>query len=55
MKIAIYIASFLIGTVIFLCIMWGLYDLAKHVSYNLWYEDMVKETIKEMVKSGCLN
>lgn len=31
-------------------VLYGSYWLAKHGSYALWYEDMVKETIREMVK-----
>lgn len=39
----------LIGAFLF-----GSFWLAKHGSYALWYEDMVKETIREMVKQESL-
>jgi hypothetical protein len=39
----------LIGLLLF-----GAYWLAKHGSYWLWYEDMVKDTIVEMVKQEAL-
>jgi len=34
--------------------MWGGVWLAKNGSYFFFYEEMVKETIQEMVKSGAL-
>ena len=33
---------------------YGCYWVAKTVSYNIFYEDMVKATITEMVKSEAL-
>jgi len=35
-------------------LIWGGWWLAKTVSYKLWYEDMVKETITEMIKPEAL-
>lgn len=35
-------------------LIYGLYWVAKHGSYWLWYEDMVEETIIEMVKPEAL-
>jgi len=34
---------------------WGCYWAAKTISYNIFYEDMVKATIVEMVKQESLN
>ena len=40
-----------IGGIILVClVIWGCYWLAKTFSYWLFYEDMVKETIRELVK-----
>lgn len=37
--------------ILFVCLMlWGMYWVAKTFSYWVFYEDMVKETIKQMVK-----
>lgn len=33
---------------------WGAMWLTKHGSYALFYEDMVKETVRKMVKPECL-
>ena len=33
----------------------GSYVLARKVNYSLFYEDMVQETVREMVKKKCLN
>lgn len=33
---------------------YGIYWMAKTFSYWLFYEDMVRETIKQMVESGAL-
>lgn len=41
--------------IIFICaIVYGLAWAAKHGSYNMWYEDMVRGTINEMVKNSCI-
>ncbi len=40
----------IIGIIIVCLISWGMFVLAKDFSYWLFYEGMVKETIKEMVK-----
>jgi len=40
----------IIGGILALCLfVWGSYWVAKNVSYWLFYEDMVKETIREMI------
>jgi len=49
-KIVIYFGTAIL-MIVFLV---GAYWLAKHASYWLWYEDMVKETIREMVKPAAL-
>ena len=40
----------IIGTLIFCGFLYGAYWIAKTVSYNVFYEDMVQQTITEMVK-----
>lgn len=44
--------------ILFICsllfLMYGGYWVLKNGSYYLWYEDMVKETIQEMVKEKSL-
>ncbi len=42
--------SFIIGLAITVGIIWGCYWVAKTVSYNLFYENMVQETVRDMVK-----
>ena len=37
-----------------LSLSYGGYWLAKHVSYSIFYEDMVKETIRETVNANSL-
>ena len=44
-----------IGVIIAVCLfIWGCYWLAKTGSYFFFYEEMVKETIQELVKEGAL-
>jgi len=33
---------------------YGSYWVAKTVSYTIFYEDMVKDTVRQMVKDECL-
>lgn len=40
--------------VVILFIGYGTYSFGKKVNYSLLYEDMVKQTIIEMVKPGAL-
>lgn len=35
---------------LFIVVIYGMWWLAKNGSYFIWYEGMVQETIKEMVK-----
>lgn len=51
MKLALI---YLAGGFAAVCLIVGMYWLAKNGSYWLWYEDMVKETIREMVKQEAL-
>jgi len=47
----------LLGVALFLTLImlsWGTYWAAKNLSYNFWYNDMVEQTIKEMVKPEAL-
>jgi hypothetical protein len=44
----------LLGTVISLGVMYGVYWVFKTISYALFYEGMVKATIHEMVKQVAL-
>jgi hypothetical protein len=34
------------------CLVWGCFWIAKTLSYKCWYEDMVKQTIHEVMKDG---
>ncbi len=40
----------LLSILFILAFVFGCYWLAKKLSYEWWYEDMVQETIREMVK-----
>ena len=42
------------GIIVFGCFIYGSYWVAKTVSYNIFYEDMITESIKENVKASCL-
>ena len=44
------IGIFIIEIIIFCLVTWGMYWAIKSFSYWICYEDMVKETIKQMVK-----
>ena len=44
----------LMGLILALSILYGMYWLAKTVSYQVFYEDMVQETVQEMVKEEYL-
>jgi hypothetical protein len=46
--------TFLLGFIVGLVFIYGSYWLIKTGSYWLFYEDMVKQTIHEMVKSVAL-
>ena len=40
-----------VGATLLICAMiYGLYWVTKTVSYEVFYEDMVQETVREMVK-----
>lgn len=39
----------------FCLFLYGSYWVAKTVSYQLFYEDMVQDTVREMVKTEALN
>ena len=34
--------------------LYGVYWLTKTISYQIFYEDMVEQTVKDMVKPECL-
>ena len=38
------------GIIIFCVVLYGIYWIAKTVSYQVFYEGMVIETVKDMVK-----
>lgn len=44
----------IIGVVVSLAFGYGCYYVAKNVSYSMFYEDMVIETINEEVQKKCL-
>lgn len=50
MKAMLYFSA----AVIFCLLIYGTWWLTKHGSYWLWYEDMVKSTVREMVKKEAL-
>ncbi|NOR27549.1 MAG: hypothetical protein GQ540_03355 [Lutibacter sp.] len=43
------IFSHIIGTIAFLFFMYGIYWVGKTISYNIFYKDMVRGTVIEMV------
>jgi hypothetical protein len=38
----------------FCVLLWGGFWVAKHGSYAIWYRDMVRQTVQEMVKPEAL-
>ena len=46
--------SYILAIIAFVSFIYCAYFLAKNVSYYLWYDDMVKETVREMVKQEAL-
>ena len=48
------VALYFLGVLAICAFLYGAYWLAKNGSYWLWYEDMVKGTIREMVKQEAL-
>lgn len=44
----------IVGVIIFLAFLYLCYYVTKELSYSFFYEDMVKQTIQEMVKPGYL-
>jgi hypothetical protein len=44
----------ILGLLTFGFIVYGVYYLGKNISYSLFYEDMVTQTITENVKMECL-
>lgn len=49
------ISRYLLGAVAICAFLYCTYWMAKNGSYWLWYEDMVKEIVREMVKQEALN
>lgn len=43
-----------LGLVVAGTLMYGLYWVGKSLSYTIFYQDMVREEIREMVKEGSL-
>lgn len=50
----ISIIGYVLLAVLFCGFVYGSYWVAKTVSYNIFYEDMVIETVKEQVKESCI-
>lgn len=48
------VAFYILVALAVCALIYGAYWLAKNGSYWFWYEDMVKETIRELVKSEAL-
>ena len=49
-----YIASIIIGIMATYFLVYGFYWIGKTVSYKIFYEDMVQQTIVEMVDTKAL-
>ena len=49
------LALYLLGAVLICAFFCGAFWVAKNGSYWLWYENMVKDTVREMVKQEALN
>ena len=47
-------AMIVCGIIIFSIFIYGSYWVAKTISYKIFYEDMVKQTILELVKNEAL-
>jgi len=46
-----YDTGWIIAIVIVICLVsWGMFVLTKNFSYWIFYEDMVKETVRQLVK-----
>lgn len=46
--------AFVLAVIIVCSAVVGIYYIAKHLSYSIWYEDMVIDTVVENVKEECL-
>ena len=44
----------IVAITVFLIVIYGLYWIGKTVSYKVFYQDMVRATVAEMVKSEAL-
>lgn len=49
-----WILAIIAGVVVGSALIYGCYSVTKTVSYKIFYEDMVRETITEMVKPEAL-
>ncbi len=47
--------AIIVGLILWAACMYGCYWVAKTLSYSFFYEDMVQQTIKEMIKPEYLN
>lgn len=45
----------LVGLLAFVGVVYGMYYVGKAVSYNIFYESMVVDSINEHVKEKCIN
>jgi hypothetical protein len=50
-----HIIGGIVGLILTIAIIYGCYWVAKTVSYKIFYEDMVKQTIREMVHTDLIN
>jgi hypothetical protein len=50
MKNLINIGAWVLGIVLFFALIYGLWQVGRHLNYSWSYEDMVQETICETVK-----
>jgi len=50
-----YLFLIILGLAAACGVIYGCYWIAKTVSYSIFYEDMIIETVKELVKQSALN
>ena len=53
-KEVVNVVSVVVGIVVFCALSYGMYWVFKTVSYGIFYESMVIETLHSVVKAECL-
>ena len=54
MKTIKEVIMYIVGLIVVCAFVYGLYYVGKTVSYSIFYEDMVEQTIQEQVQKKCL-